>query len=66
MQAGNVKLSEAAAGESLKQGVFKKFANFTEKTCVGVLSNKVGVLRACNFIKEDSNTGAFLWNFQTF
>ena len=30
------------------------------------LFNKVAVLRACNFIKEDSNTGAFLWNLQTF
>ena len=24
------------------------------------LFNKVAVLRACNFVKEDSNTGAFL------
>ena len=30
------------------------------------LFNKVALLRACNFIKEDSNTGAFPWNLQTF
>ena len=30
------------------------------------LFNKVAVLRVCNFIKEDSNTGAFPWNLQTF
>ena len=30
------------------------------------LFNKVAVLRVCNFIKEDSNTGAFTWNLQTF
>ena len=28
--------------------------------------NKVAVLRTGNFIKEDSNTSAFLWNLQTF
>ena len=30
------------------------------------LFNKVAVLRTCNFIKKDSNTGAFLWNLQNF
>ena len=30
------------------------------------LFNKVAVLTACNFIKEDSKTGAFPWNLQTF
>ena len=28
--------------------------------------NKAAVVRACNFIKEDSNIGAFLWNLLTF
>ena len=30
------------------------------------LFNKVAFLRVCNFIKEDFDTGGFLWNLQTF
>ena len=30
------------------------------------LFNKATVPRTCNFIKEDSDTGASLWNLQTF
>ena len=37
-----------------------------KKPVIESLFNKVAVLRACNFIKEDSNTGAFPWNLQTF
>ena len=28
--------------------------------------NKVGVLRICDFMKVDSDTGGFLWNWQKF
>ena len=37
-----------------------------KKPVLESLFNKAAVLRACNFIKEDSNIGAFLWNLQTF
>ena len=30
------------------------------------LFNKAAVLEACNFIEKDSDTGALLWNLQTF
>ena len=30
------------------------------------LFNEAGVLRACNFIKEDSDTGVSLLNLETF
>ena len=40
-----------------------KFYKFCwKKSVLKSLLNKVGVLRACNFIKEDSDTGVFLWN----
>ena len=37
-----------------------------KKPVLESLFNKVAVLRTCNFIKEDSGTGIFLWNLQTF
>ena len=37
-----------------------------KKPMLESLFNKVAFLRAGDFIKEDSDTGAFLWNFQTF
>ena len=38
----------------------------SKKPVLESLFNKVAVLRACNFIKEDFDIGDFLWNFQTF
>ena len=38
----------------------------SKKPVLESLFDKVSVLRAWNFIKEDSNTGAVLWNLQTF
>ena len=38
----------------------------SKKPVLESLFNKVAVLRTCNFIEEDSDTGAFLWNLQTF
>ena len=44
-----------------RKDVFKNFAKFTEKKPVlEPLFKKVAGLRACNFIKKDSNTYAFL------
>ena len=40
---------------SVKRGVFKNFANFTGKNLFWSLF-LVAVLRACNFIEEDSDT----------
>ena len=37
-----------------------------KKSVLGSLFNKVTVLGTCNVIKEDSDTGAFLLNLQTF
>ena len=37
-----------------------------KKPMLESLFNKVAFLRTGDFIKEDSDTGAFLWNFQTF
>ena len=82
LQAGNLKLSDAATGNVLlKKVLLKKRTGVsepavhtfsTQNRCFGIihkihskipvlesLFNKVAVLRACNFIKEDSNTGAF-------
>ena len=52
LQAGNLKLAEAATGdlESLLESLF----------------NKVEVLRACNFIKEDSDTCFFCEIYKLF
>ena len=83
LQAGNLKLSEAATGNVLLKKVFLKrrtgvsepavHTSSTQNKCFRIiykvhskkpvlepLFNKVAVLRACNFIKEDPNTGAFL------
>ena len=38
----------------------------SKKPVLESLFNKAAVLRTCNFIKEDSNTVAFLWNLQNF
>ena len=88
LQAGNLKLSEAATGNVLLKKVFLKRRTGVSEPAVHTSStqkcfwtihkirskipvlesvfNKVAVLRACSFIKEDSNTGAFPWNSQTF
>ena len=42
-----------------KTEVFELFTKFTAKSLLESLFYKVAVLRACNFIKENSNTGAF-------
>ena len=41
-----------------------KFAE--KKSVLEFLFNNVGVLRIYKFIEEDSDTGIFLWNLQTF
>ena len=44
-----------------KRGVLKNFTIFIGKhLCWGILFNKVAGLKACNFIKRDSDTGVFL------
>ena len=46
---------------SVKQDILKIFGNFhTKKPVLESLFNKVAVLGACNFNKEDSDTGASL------
>ena len=59
--------SEAAAEEVLsKKDVLKNFAKFPERNlCRGLFSQKIAGL-TCNFIKKDSNTGAFLSIFVNF
>ena len=42
-----------------KIGVLKSLTNFTESICVGILLKKTCRLKACNFIKKDSNTVGF-------
>ena len=37
----------------------------SKKLVLESLFNKSALLRACNFIQEDPNTGAFLWNLKT-
>ena len=89
LQAGNLKLSEAATGNVLLKKVFLKrrtgvsepavHTSSTQNRCFWTIQkirskipvleslfNKIAVLRDYNFIKEDSNTGAFPWNLQTF
>ena len=51
-----------------KKGDLKNLqGNFAgKKSVLKSLFNKVGVLRIYKFIEEDSDTGVFLWNLQTF
>ena len=61
LQAGNLKSTEPAAGDSLENKVFLEFLQISlGKNMFESFFEKVGVLRAYNFIKEDSNTGLFL------
>ena len=64
LHAGNLKLSEAATGDVLKKKVFLKWLMIhkihIKKSELESLFNKVAVLRTCNFVKENFNTGAFL------
>ena len=63
LQTGNLKLPEAATGDVQLNKVFLKISQIS----LASLFNKVAVLRACNFIKKDSDTySAFLWNLQNF
>ena len=50
LQAGNLKLSEAATGDVLLNNVFLKILQ----------TYKVAILGACNFIKKDSDADDFL------
>ena len=64
------KHKQQSSGGVLSKDVLKNFVKLTEKTSLPEsprkktvlesLFNKVGVLGACNFIKEDSDTGYFL------
>ena len=56
LQAGNLELSEAATGDVQQNKVFLKISQVSQES----LFNKVAVLSAFNFIKKDSDTGAFL------
>ena len=50
-----------------KIGALKNFANFTGKIHVlESLFEKASGPQACKFVKKDSNTGIFLWNWQDF
>ena len=51
---------------SIKEGVLKNLSDFTGKNLCWSLFNKITVLGACNFINENSDTGAFLKNLQIF
>ena len=53
---------------SVKKGVLKNFANFTEKhLCWNLLLLKLQALQALQlYFKKDSNTGFFLWNLRNF
>ena len=62
LQAGNLKLSEAATGDVHYNKVFLKIWQISQES----LFNKAAVLRACNFIKNDSNTDVFLLNLRNF
>ena len=56
LQAGNLKLSEAATGDVQQNKVSLKISQISQESSF----NKVAVLRAFNSIKRDSDTGAFL------
>ena len=59
--------SETAVHRSFtKQVLLENWQNSQEKRVLESFFNKAAVLRTCIFIKEDSETGAFLWNFQNF
>ena len=50
-----------------KKDVLKNFRNFMGKHfLMKPFFNEVAFLRTCNFIKEDSDTGVFVWNFPNF
>ena len=53
LQAGILKLSEAATGDVLSKMFLKISQISQENTCVGVFLKNVPVLKACNFIKKD-------------
>ena len=74
LQAGNLKLLEAALVFQ-NQSFIDHLQNrcswimhkiHSKKLMLESLFNNVTALRTCNSIKEDSDTGAFLWNLQTF
>ena len=46
-----------ARSSSVKKGVFRNFAKFTEKyLCQSLFFNKIAGFQACNFIKEETLT----------
>ena len=49
-----------------KKGVLKNFAFHRKTPVLESIFNKVPCLQAYNFIKRDSNVGAFLWNLRNF
>ena len=55
---------EAATGRVLSKKILKNWKISLENTCVGV--NKAAGLWVCNFIKIDSNAGAFYVIFENF
>ena len=66
LQAGNLELSRKALKMLCKTGYSQKFSKFhRKKTLLESLFNKVAVLRASNFIKEDFDAGVFFRNLRT-
>ena len=54
---------EAAVCRCYFKNNFPKILQYShERTCVGVLFNNVPGPQACNLIKKDSNTNAFIVN----
>ena len=46
--------------------IFLKTSQYSqENICAGVFFNKITGLQACTLLKRYSNTGVFLWTFQT-
>ena len=62
LQAGNLKVSEAVAGDVL----LIKTVGDVKKPVSESLFNEVAILRTCKFIKEDFDACIFLRNLQTF
>ena len=56
LQTGNLKLSETVNGDVQENKMFLKILQISQES----LFIKVAALRACNFIKKASDTGAFL------
>ena len=57
-------LQKKSFGDILKIDILKVLQTSQESTCVGVSFLETSRLKAWNFKKKDSNTGAFLWSLK--